>query len=416
MRRAARVVLAAGALALACGLAPLVASAHAVLLTSEPLDGSLLAAAPASVRLLFSEPVQALADSITVVDPAGARVDRGPVEASGSSLAVPVAASAEGTYVVTWRAISNDTHPASGTLRFSVGRPSVREPSASDAVGPWLGVGVQVAGRLLHELGYGLSFGSIAFGLLVLRPMGLASLGTERLGRLADAGILLLLAAEPASLLGQTASLAPGSFDDPSLLAAALSSSFGRVLAQRAAAALLLWVLVGAMRAGATRAAWGALVLGLALALVDGEASHAIDTGPVWLDVAANTLHVAAAGLWVGGLMSLLAVWTCSATEVHRSGMVERFGALALPTVAVLGASGAGMALLHVTGPGALVATAYGRALVAKTLVVGLALLLAYTGRRVKVRTADRWWSAETVALVGVLTLAGLVVSLPPPA
>jgi hypothetical protein len=50
-------------------------------------------------------------------------------------------------------------------------------------------------------------------------------------------------------------------------MGAVLDSSFGRVLAQRLAAAILLWVLAGAIRSGALRAAWTVPLLGVALAL-----------------------------------------------------------------------------------------------------------------------------------------------------
>src|SRR5207253_7394655 len=102
---------------------------------------------------------------------------------------------------------------------------------------------------------------------------------------------------------------------DPEVVWGALDSSFGRVLAQRLGGAVLFWVLIGAARnarAGDTCTTSPALLLGLAVALVDGEAAHAIGTRPPWLGLAVNTLHAAAMGAWVGGVMGVLAVWRTS--------------------------------------------------------------------------------------------------------
>jgi putative copper export protein len=71
----------------------------------------------------------------------------------------------------------------------------------------------------------------------------------------------------------------------------------------------------------------------------------------------------------------------------------------------VLAVSGAAMALAHLRGPGDLLGTAYGSVLAVKVLAVGAAATIAGLGAR----------RLEAAALAGVLALAGLLVSLPPP-
>src|SRR5205814_148922 len=102
------------ALAVAAALAPRPALAHAALTGAEPAPGSLLAAPPGAVALRFSEPVSAAGAGLTVLTPSGRPAARERARASGPVLAVPVAATEEGTYLVAWQVIAEDTHPSRG--------------------------------------------------------------------------------------------------------------------------------------------------------------------------------------------------------------------------------------------------------------------------------------------------------------
>src|SRR5579872_3969221 len=115
-----------------------------------------------------------------------------------------------------------------------------------------------------------------------------------------------------------------GSLLDLSLLGDIMGTSFGRVLAQRVGAALLLWILLGTVHYNARRARIAILILGLVLAVIDGEASHAISTQPIWLGMLANTLHIISMGVWVGGLVSLLTLWRQPEVRAQRSLVVWR--------------------------------------------------------------------------------------------
>jgi copper transport protein len=403
-------------------LRPVPVAAHARLLTAYPQDGSLLSAPPTSVHLWFSEPVDPVGEAIIVIAPSGRRLPLGHLHATGIEMWASLAARAPGTYLILWQAVSLDTHPVRGRLTFSVGHRSALawESAVADASGriPPAGVVLGVAARWLHEAGFALGFGPFAFALLILRPLGLWRLSgpRNRLLRLATIGMLLLVLAEPMALLAQTASFGSGALFDPTIAGDALTTPFGRVLAQRLGAAILLWVLLGMVRQGADVGAWAALAATLALALVDGQASHAVSSGPLVPGLLANAAHEAAMVAWIGGLASLLALWRCPDLQGRYAAVVARFGRLAGAALAILAASGALMALLHLSRPGDLVATAYGRTLSLKSLVVLLACALALAGRRAGAAHRDRLWMAETVALLGVLGLAGLLMSLPPPA
>jgi len=173
-----------------------------------------------------------------------------------------------------------------------------------------------------------------------------------------------------------------------------IASSFGRVLGLRLGGAFLLWTAVGAVReAGRGRP----LMLGLGAAIVfaDGLAGHRIVGLPDVAAFALGAVHEAAMAVWVGGLVALLVV---------REG-ARRFGQVALACFLTLVASGALLALAHLRGPGDLIASAYGFVLAFKVAAVAAAALIALLGAR----------RLEALALSGVLVLAALLVSLPPP-
>ncbi|MGZ3713774.1 MAG: copper resistance CopC/CopD family protein [Ktedonobacterales bacterium] len=414
---------------------------HAVLLRSDPAAGSVLPTEPGVVRLWFSEPVQPVSTGIVVLDAAGRRASRGPAQASGTTLTVGVAPAGEGTYFVRWQVISSDTHPLEGQLSFSVGHPS-RGPEGfaeNAGVSPF-GLALQVVSRWLHFAGYALGFGTLAFGLVVLWPLGISERGSaeRRIRWLVSGGIALLLVAAAMALMAQVVSLGAGSPFAPSaseIAGDALASGFGRVLSQQLGAALLLWVLVGiaeSLKAGEEEKAQAgkersggrgeriallaAVIVGVALAIVDGEASHAVNVEPLWFGLAVNALHVAAMGLWAGGLLALLAVWNTKELRGRRGAMVACFGRIAVSAVVMLSATGVVLAWEQVQRPINVVATSYGWALIAKLLVVAGVLIAAFVARRM--RAGDRrfrWWAVEVAGVAVVLALAGLLASLAPP-
>jgi copper transport protein len=179
---------------------------------------------------------------------------------------------------------------------------------------------------------------------------------------------------------------------------------------------LLLWVLVGALREGASLAGRIGLVLGVALAIVDSQASHALSASPVWLGFAANTIHNVAMSLWVGGLAALLTLQQETELGVVPPVLLARFSRLAGGAVLGLALSGLVLALQHLAAVSSLTGTAYGLALLGKLALVALTLAAAYSGRNARPAWQARWWRFEVAMLSAVLVLAALLVSLPPPA
>ena len=417
---------------------PAAASAHASFVRSQPADvcgplaqprlqpndprcrsGVVLDQPPSVVRITFSEPVQVVGRGIRVLSPSGKPVQQGKGVANGDEASVAVAAGEQGTYVVDWQIASEDTHPARGQFVFSVGYATPPASVFGASVGQVapLGLALQALARWLHFAGYALAFGTIAASLLLPLLDKSAAVG-EGLWRLTNAGIVLLVAAEPLALLGQTGSLGLDQMLDGDTLADALASPFGRLMGFRLAAALLLWVVSGSLGevppvladgdyelaaswpAPNRRVAMGAAIaLGLALAAIDGLEQHAASFSPEWLGLMVQGLHLVGMALWLGTLAVLAWAWRADQP-------IAAAGKLALASFGLVAATGLAMATVHLRGAGDLIGTAYGQVLDGKQLILlAVGILALVLGRR----------RAELAALTLLIGLAGLMVSLPPP-
>jgi hypothetical protein len=101
------------------------ADAHAMLDRASPAVGSTVATAPSAITLSFTEKIEPTFSSVRVEDASGARVDQGKPQLEGGSrnvLRVNLKALGPGTYKVTWKVLSVDTHRTEGSFTFQVGR------------------------------------------------------------------------------------------------------------------------------------------------------------------------------------------------------------------------------------------------------------------------------------------------------
>lgn len=343
---------------------------------SDPAPGARLQSVPAAVTLIFTEPVTPAGPGIRVYSPSGKQVG-GTVSAKGATISAPLSSTEQGTYVVSWQVFAADTHPSRGVFSFTVGAPSGNPYEAlleSGHVGTStpLGVALQALAHWIHFAGFALVFGVAGYRVLT-RSSGFA--------RLTGAGVALLVAAEPMAVIAQLASL---SFDGDTAVAV-LGSDFGRLVALRLGAALLAWTVLATGRAGYL------LAIGAADALLDGLGAHAISGVPVAGQLLVS-VHVAAMGLWAGGL----------AAYVARPD--ARFVRYAAATFGIAAATGALLALAHTAFFSALFSTDYGRVLVAKIVLVGLVAITVLMRRR----------RIELYGAFAVIGAAALVAALPP--
>jgi methionine-rich copper-binding protein CopC len=118
MRRSAIAVIVPVLLVLAMGKAV----AHAFLDHAEPRVGNKVATPPREVTLWFTQKLEPAFSSMTVTNAAGQRVDTGKARVSGNQMSVSMRPGGTGTYHVTWRVLSVDTHTTDGSFNFQVGQ------------------------------------------------------------------------------------------------------------------------------------------------------------------------------------------------------------------------------------------------------------------------------------------------------
>ena len=111
-------------LAAGCVLAGTAASAHALLDHAVPSVGGTVHGAPAELDLAFTQNVVPALSGVSVASTSGGGVPAAKPTLDGadpSLLHVRLGrALPPGTYLVTWHVVSVDTHPTSGTYKFTV--------------------------------------------------------------------------------------------------------------------------------------------------------------------------------------------------------------------------------------------------------------------------------------------------------
>jgi copper transport protein len=389
------------------------AAAHGSLLSSEPAGGSSLERAPAAVTLRFSERPDPDLSTVRVLDSGGRVVAGGPAQpVAGRPLELRVATAglAAGGYTVSWRIVSAvDGHRTDGAFGFGVGPAGAPRPAAQAAAevrtgsvpGP-----VAVAGRWAWYWGLTLLVGAAATGLLVFG------------GRLPGRPGPLLGLALAAAAGGLAAMTATAKAEAGVGLGDLLGSTTGRWLLWRAAmlawaGAATWWLLARRRPDGRVPAppavgdplpthqpappavrnplpthqpappATGGPLLTLGLAggagmLVHALAGHAAAPSSLRpLNLLAQWAHLAAVGVWIGGLVWLLVALRAGGAGPTRA-VVVRFSKLAGIGLAVVVATGLVRSAEELGGWGRLADSGFGRALDLKlVLFAGLVALAA---------------------------------------
>lgn len=100
---------------------PGIALAHNVLVGSDPADGSKLDAGPSKITLRFDLPVQDGFNTVTLIGPDGSHFEDGAAQVNGSDVTINAGPlGAAGLYRVGYRIVSDDGHPVSGSISFTL--------------------------------------------------------------------------------------------------------------------------------------------------------------------------------------------------------------------------------------------------------------------------------------------------------
>jgi copper transport protein len=410
-------------------IAPAVASAHARLEGTSPRQGAVVKKEPAAVIFEFDEPVEGNFGAVRVYDAAGERVDEGDAfhpDGEGPKLGVHLKPGLpDGSYTATYRVVSADGHIVSSGYVFSIGKEG---KAPTETVGELIGgagsgkvteVAFGVA-RGLEYLAIALAVGGVAFLLLCWLPALGATAGVGEdsrraaaralarrlrvvlwiaaaIGLIATAAQIVLEGAEAAGISGFSAITR-------TIVEETLETRFGTVWGL----AFLAWLVIAAMtglmgsflneqQGGSSRSpsvrslVTLLMVVPLAyLVLCPALSGHGSSQSPVALNFTVNAIHVGAMAVWLGGLGTLLLVLpsaTRSATTPADrgrmlAGPLARFSTLALAMVTLIMATGLIQACVYVRHFGDLFSTGYGRAVLAKFLLLLCVMAVAAYNRR----------------------------------
>lgn len=361
------------------------AVAHAVLISANPADGQRFEQPPRGVSLTFGESVEISVGGIRVFDDAGHDLSVGAPyhpAGAGNTVAVAVQPLQRGRYTVAWQVISADSHLVGGAYRFGVGVDvAPGEAPAAPAIDPlatWtlgllraitlaalvMALGLGAAAPLVLRASNRLSAPAIEFAAWCVAAAGVFADGATRI---AFAG---------GTLLGL------------------VSTRFGSFRLIEAIAALVAaFAVCGSVRR------WRLLAGAAGVIVIAQVLSGHAPTGPLpVVGVATDAAHLLAAAVWVGAL-----AWTVGAPQ---SVVARRTSALATCAVAVLAIAGVAEAARLVGSISGLVASDYGRLVLAKVALFIVMLAVASVARR-RVRTGG-----DALAIGGTVRLELVLIAL----
>jgi copper transport protein len=411
------------------------ALAHALLQSSDPVAGATLASGPSRVTIRFGEPPDPKLSSIKVLDTSGAPVAAGPtvvVAGQPDQLSVPLGPLSPGWYTVAWRTVSAvDGHTAAGSFAFGVGVTGASPGAAPSAgavgpAGPSPSGGAATGAAVTSSAGPSpLAIGGrfvLYVGLVLL--LGLAVFGGFVAPTARRPPVRLFIVAWAAAGLGALIVIVAELNDVGVDLGTALGTSVGGPIVMRTATAVAAGVGLLVLARWPSRRGEGLVIVAVGAAgamLVDAATSHAAAGAYPLLDVGVQWIHVAAVGLWLGGLAGLL-ITTRGVPDVGKAQAARRFSRAATVGIGVVAVSGLWRGVAEIGNFDALVGTDFGRLVIAKTCLLGVLAGMGALNHWRSVPAASRTLrplrrvgSVELMVGATVLLLAAALVNVSPP-
>ncbi|MGH3052308.1 MAG: copper resistance CopC/CopD family protein [Gaiellaceae bacterium] len=413
------------------------ASAHSVLIATEPANDSVLETSPEQVLLRFDEGVStSVGQAIRVFDSAGNRVDEEEIERP-SRREVVIGLKPDlpnGTYTVAWRLISADSDPISGAFVFHVGeRGASSAVSLESLTATPASVSIPfTAGRFFNFAFLLLSLGGTA-ALVIALPSCRWEIRRRLYGILAGLATLGAVTAL-LNIFFQGAAGGGLSLGDAftwDVFQAVLDTRYGKMMLIQAALGATLALTAIALRtsrSGDQRPLLLiALALGIGMSVTPSLSGHASTQGA--LAFLADWAHVISAAMWTGGLGFVVLALLFSGTDRWplATRAVPRFSTMAVVSVTTLLIAGTINGYLQVRTWSSLWETRYGLLLLGKiALVIPLLGLGAYNNRyavpRLKAGIASvlerrRFLSAagaELAIMVAIVAVTAVLVNAEP--
>lgn len=407
MRRKS-LLAAVAAASIAAAAAP-AAWAHARLLATTPKDGAVVASPPSRVTIRFDDKVKPLKGTTVVGNTDKRPVVAGRPRASGDDVVIPVRSLPSGDYTVRWRVLSDDGHTIQGVFAFGVGV-GTASPTAVLSAGNANPTVANVLSRWLFFAGLLVAAGTAIFLVAAWRPATRAA----GIGRREGPLFALVFTGCFLAFLGASGLLPHHGGS---------TTRFG-VLLEIGGVLAIAGATLAAIAIVERRLAWPALAAAVLLVPVPSLAGHALDPGQDRpLNGVADALHVAAAAVWIGGLLALAVALPRSfrGLEPERRAaftraLVPRLSAIALGSVVVIAATGLVRALSELSALDQVWSSGYGRALAIKTGLLGGLVTLGWLNRRRLAYTAAlrRRVGVELALLAGIVTAVAFLTDLAP--
>ena len=392
---------------------------HTALKRSEPAKGSRLAAAPTRISLWFTAKPQLAFSRIRLEGPSGEIALDTIVADTGHSLHVRIPhVLAQGEYRVHWQTGSADGHALRGEFTFVV--------LANAAAASTNAVPIDTPSHSQHpqepevplrdDSGYRTArwfefaalltvLGALGFRHGVLPPLAARGVPTSdasgRARRLGQSVLSLYAIAAAIRLYTQSVALngASAALDTAALTRVVVHTTWGIGWSAGVVGAALLLVGWAVSKRSVTIGTPLALTGALGMVLSPALSGHAAASQQFIFSVTLDMLHVAASGLWLGGLLMVLfagipAMLRLPDGNQHAavSALVNSFHPLALFCAPIAVLAGLGMSWIRLGSLATLWPTTYGRTLLVKLALVGFVLAMGtYNSLRARrrLRSAD---------------------------
>ena len=405
--------------ALAAFVLPADALAHATMLKAKPDYGERLASAPRTIQLRFDQHVKVLPGSVRVYTKT-APVRGVAARADGRLMSAALPRLKSGGYTVRWQVLSGDGHVVSGVYTFGV---KIAAPAVMDAYGASGITRTEDVVRWAYFLALALLLGGLAFRLLVVRGP-LTPRAEKRFFIVSGIGAVATLDVGVAAFIlrAQDALQLPFArllYGDLSPVA---QSRFGTAfIAMTLGFALVTALLFLTWLTDRHMLLWPALVVGLAFASGLSLSGHSSTSWSAWL---ADWAHLAAACIWIGGLVYLVVVVWPLMPAARRASFLA-FSRVATVCVGVLLLAGVYLSIVRLPQLQDLWTTGYGQVLLVKIALVCVAFgwggvhkllvapALARGGSGGRVRGS---LLGESLVGMAVLLVAAVLVNAEPPA
>jgi copper transport protein len=379
-------------------------AAHASFLGSNPTDGSVLAEAPTTAELRFTEEVLVNASRVTLLRLGSGQTDQLKITASdgGSTVLATMPTLQRGAYVLRYVMVDPaDLHKTVGSISFGIGVAAPPSAAGEQVVGSWMSVMLR--------------FGADSALLLVVGTAVIATLLTrrdrhdlDRIGSQAVVAAAIVAACWLGLLLADAATVGFSQVRWGNLL---IESDPGRRALIGMQLTLGTWWTIATLAKARDLASrrFVVSILGVIAAGFVGAAAyggHAGIGGSFIVGFALRAAHLGGLGLWIGTVaaLGLLCRHDRRLTTLWRS--VSSLAVVGLAATGVSGLLLSGRVVATVTS---LLGTTYGQRIVIKA---GILVVLAILGGRAAHRVARGLAPQRIVTELAVASVAIVIAAL----